>query len=750
MKLKIYKSLLIKGILNILIVIAIIITNGNTQVLMTIGGTDAQNYNSLSEPGGSWIDNSTISNWYWQTIDFIPPAYVTDEGYLNPLLSTRIAYYKTGAARPEFAMGGIPVGGNGIAMGVQFQNISGAPIEEVSISYTGEQWHVGGVKITSKIFFWYKVSDQIITDLTPNDNSGWTPVSSLDFTSPVIFSFGFGNLNGNDPANRVVFTDISIPNLNIPSGSYIMFRWSYPDQGVGHGLAIDDVTIKWIGNTVFQSPTGSWSSSDNWNWGQPDNVTNAIIDGNATADVNGTCYNLVVNSTKSLTINSGITVSTNNNFYIKSSSAGTGSYINNGTLSIAGSPNVEMYVPGTTINNGIYFSPPLTNIQAPSVSDIVYRYNASTCTWVQVFGTLNIGTGYTIRSDNPVIKNLNGGSLYNSSLFIGGLVRQSSPNNYGWNLVGNPYVCGVDWEILNDNPSNYTNLTNGFYIRASDGSLVSWVNGVGSPSGTTSIIPPIHAFYAQVVQGQTSGNLQIPLNARTHNTHLFYKNLIPIIRLKLTSSDNYSDETVIRIDETASDKLDNAFDLTKMFASNDYLPQVYSLTTEKEELCINAVSVPENKIISVPLGFLTKTNGIHSITAFDFANIDNSYSIHLKDNLSNIMQDLRKNPVYYFSSPITSNNERFVIILNKNSSKINNSITGSKVNIHIVNKSIVINLNNETNASVEVYNVLGETVLVKQLNDNNLQKIDINVNNGVYFVKVITSKTSVTKKVLIN
>ena len=66
----------------------------------------------------------------------------------------------------------------------------------------------------------------------------------------------------------------------------------------------------------------------------------------------------------------------------------------------------------------------------------------------------------------------------------------------------------------------------------------------------------------------------------------------------------------------------------------------------------------ENKIVTVPIGFKSAVTGEYTIKAFDFANVDKSISFSLKDNETNILQDLRKNPVYIFSSPKTNyNNE---------------------------------------------------------------------------------------------
>lgn len=720
------------------IAILILFFHANSQISMTISGAASQNFDALGPAGGTWIDNNTIPNWYWQQDLIGSVGYSADDGTSEPVFTTRYAYFGIGTSTPEIAIGGISTAGTGLAMGVQLKNNSGAEINEISLSYTGEQWHVDGdIIASSKLTFWYKISSSIITDLTPSSNNGWTSVSALDFTSPTTSSFSInGKLDGNDPANRKIFSNVIIPNLVIPSGSYIMFRWLYTDQGVKHGLAIDDVSINWVGNSVCS--TGNWNLRRNWNNGIPDAFTNAVINGTVIENTNNSCYNLIINPGKSLTINAGKTITVNKNVLIKTdgtdgNNLGVGNLLNNGTLSITGSATVQMFVQGTTIHNGIYFSPPLNNISAPSVSDLVYRYNASTCTWVLVYGTLNVGTGYTVRSDNPVIINLNGGTLTNNSVYIGGLVRQATPNNYGWNLVGNPFVCGLDWEILNDVSTNYTNLTNGFYIRCSDGSLASYVNGVGTPAGTTSIIPPMQGFYAQVIIGQTTGNLNMPLNARTINFHPFYDNEIPLIRLKI-SDGTYSDETVIRINDNATENFDNNFDGDKMFGDN---VQIFTLTPNDEKLCINSISL--NKEIEIPIGLIINNDGNYTVNAFDFNNIDENISFYLKDNITNTIQDLRKNSTYNFNISKTYDTKRFSIILSKKYDGINEENV-SNINVYSVNKNIYIQ---SEGSMVKIYDVLGREIFNKKI-DSGLQKIELIV-DGVYIVKL----DNIVKKVII-
>jgi hypothetical protein len=127
------------------------------------------------------------------------------------------------------------------------ENTSASAVTINSLAYTGEQWRKGGVTDPHVVTLWYRISPTAITDLQPNVNTDWTALSAGDFSSPINTSVGAA-LDGNDTANRTAIT--IDPNINVPSGNFVMIRWSDPDHtGADHGLAIDDVSIAWVTNS---------------------------------------------------------------------------------------------------------------------------------------------------------------------------------------------------------------------------------------------------------------------------------------------------------------------------------------------------------------------------------------------------------------------------------------------------------------------------------------------------------------------
>lgn len=221
------------------------------QIEMIHTGSYSQNFDILSVSGSAtWIDNNTIPGWYWQNqIQDTYKTYSATDG-------TDVTFGKKSfgvIGNNDRAMGVVPDKSYAFAMCLVLQNKSSTDISQVNISYTGEQWLNGGYTSAHQIKFGYKIVSTFNPVIT---GSGWTNVSALHFNSP---KYGPPSkiLNGNLPENSVVFKDISLPGISIPSGSYLLLRWyREATSPIAHSLAIDDVTVKWI---VTAAPTLSVS-----------------------------------------------------------------------------------------------------------------------------------------------------------------------------------------------------------------------------------------------------------------------------------------------------------------------------------------------------------------------------------------------------------------------------------------------------------------------------------------------------------
>lgn len=231
----------------------------SAQVLMNSSGSYSQDFNTLASSGtGTWTDNSSIPNWFWQSTA-TGTTYTVDNGSSNS--GGRKSYGTT--ASTDRAMGSLGSGSATVAYGILLKNTSGGTITDIKISYTGEQWRNGGNTSVQPLSFFYKTSTSAITDLTPSSNTNWTPFTSLNFSSLINTSTAAA-LDGNASANKTIFTDIPITGITINNDEYLMLRWQdVNDAGNDHGLSIDDITITWTISNATAPPLLTANTTNN-------------------------------------------------------------------------------------------------------------------------------------------------------------------------------------------------------------------------------------------------------------------------------------------------------------------------------------------------------------------------------------------------------------------------------------------------------------------------------------------------------
>ncbi|MDF5707991.1 MAG: Calx-beta domain-containing protein [Nostoc sp. S4] len=205
-------------------------------------GTYSQNFNSLVSFGTSipWVDDSTISGWYATRTTYNAGSGTNNTGGLYS--------FGTSTTALDRALGSIASASTGtIHYGLRLQNNTGSTITQLLVGYTGEQWRNGNNTSPQQLKFSYQTGSTL-TSLTTGT---WTPVTSLDFTGPIA-NATVAALNGNQSANRVVITPVTITLATpIANGEEIILRWEDVDDGGNdHGLAIDDVSVK-VDNTTY-------------------------------------------------------------------------------------------------------------------------------------------------------------------------------------------------------------------------------------------------------------------------------------------------------------------------------------------------------------------------------------------------------------------------------------------------------------------------------------------------------------------
>jgi hypothetical protein len=180
--------------------------------------------------------NGTLAGWYiLETGSNSNTTYTAGTGS-----DTAGDTYSYGAsASTERALGSIASSKLETKFGAQFTNNTGNTIDQLQISYVGEEWRFDpsrGTTIKDQIVFEYSTNATSLTTGT------WTAVTALMYETTNLTGTA-GLRNGNDPAYRTALSNI-ITGLNINAGQTFWIRFVDVNvSGTDDGLAVDDFSL---------------------------------------------------------------------------------------------------------------------------------------------------------------------------------------------------------------------------------------------------------------------------------------------------------------------------------------------------------------------------------------------------------------------------------------------------------------------------------------------------------------------------
>jgi hypothetical protein len=217
---------------------------GSNQVALS--GTYTQNFDSLTGTGSSrpWTDNATLPGWY-VTSTIYGLGYGVGEGIWS------LGYAGGQGDRALGAVGssGIPhISGISDLMAVSFKNQTSSTLTSVSVTFDGEQWSRTNAtnQKPSSLLFAYQVFDAGTGAIYFDENTGWTFVPALDFTSPNATLSAGSTLDGNATGNSVRGIQSFVDGFTLAPGQELWLSWGSYVLPLGtpiHGLGIDNLSV---------------------------------------------------------------------------------------------------------------------------------------------------------------------------------------------------------------------------------------------------------------------------------------------------------------------------------------------------------------------------------------------------------------------------------------------------------------------------------------------------------------------------
>ena len=510
-------------------------------------------------------------------------------------------------------------------------------------------------------------------------------------------------INGNPAGfNQPTLTYNPLNNNTI----YVVMTSSLPcTSPVQSNTITMEVTLAPPNSTWDGSTDNDWHTAANWSDGVPGSTTNVIIPFTGisnfpTIGSTAVCHNI--------TLESGASILGNNH------------------LSVTGAASVERFFAG---NEWHLLSSPIINANTAMFAGKYLQYHNETNN--KYYDILSADSAITVAKGYAIW----GGSGFTRT-FVGPLNNNDKTYTVkkaglGWNLVGNPYPSGIDWDLV----VLPTGVANAIYKHVNNSTWATYIDDVSVPGANDeSLIAPCQGFF---VKATSNAALEFTDAARVHAPITYYKQsnnrVSNLVRLQV-SGYGYQDETVVRFLPEATAEFDGSYDALKMNGDVPEAAQIYSWGGI--ELAIN--SLPETNM--VPVGIHVGASGTYTIAATEINDLN---YITLEDTKTSTFTELA-NKSYTFDFIAGENEQRFK--LHFSSVGIDEKET-TTANIYSYQQTVYVNLADNAQGDIYIYNLAGQLITAQESASGNV-RIGL-TSLGVYMVKVVTEKETLTQKVVI-
>jgi hypothetical protein len=437
------------------------------------------------------------------------------------------------------------------------------------------------------------------------------------------------------------------------------------------------------------------------------------------------------------------------NVLFEADATGMASYIDNGGTTVAGTTSVQQYV---TSQRWHMVSSPITDATINTYYDIYLKYyNEPTNTWTYLVNPttlpMNIAQGYAAwaadqyTGTTTVTFTTSTGQLNDSEVTVDTLDYTSGAPLVGFNLLGNPYPCALNW----NSSWPMTNL-NG-WMQVYDNGVYRGYNIDGTSfNGGTPIIPSTQGFWIRALGPNAS--ITIPRSQRVHNSQAFYKGSADqeFPSVSLTSEINgMTDETKVIFSQQASKGPDPQLELDK-FENVSEAPTLFTIS-EGKEFAVNYLPEDYNNVI-VQVGFKTGQEGIYQIKSSLIANLPLNVHVYLEDIKQGTITELSENSIYEFAYSPLDEPYRFNLLF-KDSFIGTEGLIANEINIYAFNSVVYIQMPEQQKSEIAIFDMMGQEIARNTSTGESQKTIEIKSGAGYYLVKVQTGNKLVTKKVFI-
>ena len=379
----------------------------------------------------------------------------------------------------------------------------------------------------------------------------------------------------------------------------------------------------------------------------------------------------------------------------------------------------------------------------------LYPYDATAGNWATIGSSATTaGVGYAARVDAAQIPFLTSAGLvsvtgtpntsmthtlgyYGSNSLAGG-------SGAGWNLLGNPYTCGLDWAQV-----SLTNINNAFYIWDPSTSAYKYYSGGGIGS---SIIPPMQAFWVQATQSGTSLTTNMATHGTVSSSPTYYKTMPDNLVVTVTkpSDTAITDRLWVANISGTQDGFDGAYDAWKM-TNGPLMPNVYTYV-DAEGIAINAIEIQGSKVL--PMGFDYIDLGTKFKVNLEQVTNGQVYDVYLEDKLLHAFHDLSQGDYLFTHTAWALEEPRFALHFSQSTIGTDEPDQASSFMAYQDHDRIVLNCLNCVFTAYRLIGLNGQEIARGDL-DGGMQSIAAPQTAGLYIIELTGPQVAAREKISI-
>ncbi len=527
-------------------------------------------------------------------------------------------------------------------------------------------------------------------------------------------------------------------------------------------------------------PQTVWNGTA-WSAGVPTASIEATINGDYDTGDDGalTASNLTVNATFTLTVgptnpatiagdleNNGTIIVESNASLIQTATSPTNSGTGTYTMERLADKSILVYN---------YFSSPVVG---ETIADIFatngtnfYSFDVGLQNWSALptstvldagdgFIATGNGLGGTITRTFTSNTGFNSGNISKAITIVG----TGGADDDDWNLVGNPYPSGLDFQSFY--ASNSANIGTAIYLWDSDGNdsggtsadyatmTSAGVVTVNPNSGSVAGNAVVASGQGFFVEALNNANITFANSHRSATNNVFFRTKGQMQRIWLSAKheNGSGNQILIAFTENADEKSD-MFDGKKRSESNTlsfYMPvSDFAKGVDSEKLAIQGLPTLEEGRI-VELGIEAKQAGKFTF-ALDKSEFSENQAIFLHDLLTDEMVDITKES-YSVELEKGDYSDRFTLrFVGEKVTSISDDLAETGISIFSHSNQIQINFSDVQSAksNIAIYDLQGRLLLA----ESNQQKTELTFDlpkSGIFIVKVENAKGILTRKVYLD